>query len=356
MILMNKVSRLKNYKLLEKDFKIEYDKPLFQFTSWRIGGNAEAFVVIKTSDEFIKLFQLINIYNLPYFILGGGSNVLISDKGVSKLVIKNEVSSIEIGKTIVVDDNRARSAQVLRSENHWQKGFLAFSDLSYNDFSNNKTKVTIHSGTILQKAINTSLSKELSGLQWFSGIPGTIGGAIYNNIHGGTKHFSENVEWVELLINGKIERLNVDELKFGYDYSLLHEKPLPVLSIGLLLNNYEPEKAKQTAIEWTKRKTTQPRNSCGSVFKNLTKEQAEKAGLDNLSAGYLIDTILKMKGYKHNGVQVYENHANFIVNKGEGKASDVYELVQLIKNRAKQEKNVDLQEEFVYIGFDNAQD
>jgi len=353
MEIMNKETRLKNYKLLEKNFKVEYNKSLASYTTWKIGGNAEAFLVIKTAEQFINLFATINKLNIDYFIIGGGSNVLISDKGVKKLVIKNEVSEIQFGNTINVKEN-IKKIKVLRTEDKENKGFLQFSDLDYNDFSPIKTRVTINSGTILQKAINISLDNKLSGLQWFSGIPGTLGGAIFNNIHGGAKHFSENVEWVDVLVNGKIERLNVNQLKFGYDYSLLHEKSLPVLSVGLLLNHFDPQKAKQTAIEWTKRKLVQPRNSCGSVFKNLTKEEADKAGLPNLSAGYLIDTVLNMKGFKYKGVQVFEKHANFIVNNGDGKAEDVFNLVKLIKERALMEKGVKLQEEFVYIGFNNA--
>lgn len=356
MLIMNKDSRFQNYKLLEKDFNIEYDKPLVQYTTWKLGGNAEAFVKIKTSKEFIDLFTLIYKLNLDYFILGGGSNILISDNGVKKLVVKNEVSDIQFQEEVKVNFEYTNDKiKVLRSEDHWKKGFLSFSDLDYDDYSDLKTRVVISSGTILQKAINTSLDHKLSGLQWFSGIPGTIGGAIYNNIHGGSKHFSENVEWVDILLKGKIERLSINELKFGYDYSILHEEKFPVLSVGLLLNHFDPEKAKQTAIEWTKRKTVQPRNSCGSVFKNLTKEQAEIAGLENLSVGFLIDTVLMMKGYKYKGVQVFENHANFIVNNGEGKSQDVFELVKLIKDRAKNEVGVVLDEEFIYIGFEDAQ-
>ena len=353
---MNKASRIVNYKLLETGFKLEYNKPLSQYTTWKLGGSAEAFVVIKTSQDFVELFKVIDKVNLPFFILGGGSNILISDNGVKKLVVKNEVSDIQFNDVVKVSGQEYKRVEVLRSEDHWKAGFLSFSDLDYNDFSDIKTRVTISSGTILQQAINKTLEHKLSGLQWFSGIPGTIGGAIYNNIHGGSKHFAENVEWVDLIINGKVERLNVDELKFGYDYSILHEKRYPVLSVGLLLNHFDPDRAKATAIEWTKRKTTQPRNSCGSVFKNLTKEQADKAGLTNLSAGYLIDTVLQMKGYKHKGVQVYENHANFIINNGEGKAQDVFELVKLIKERAKNEAGIVLSEEFVYIAFEDAQD
>ena len=354
MIIMDKETRFENYKLLEKDFSVEYDKPLLQFTTWRLGGNAEAFVIVKTSEQFIALFTLIDQLNLDYFILGGGSNLLISDTGIKKLVIKNEVSDIVFGDVVKVSSEKNIGENVLRTEEHWKAGFLTFSDLDYDDFSDTKTRVIIYSGTILQKAINITLENKLSGLQWFSGIPGTIGGAIYNNIHGGSKHFSENVEWVEVLKNGKVVRLSVDELKFGYDYSLLHKEKLAVLSVGLLLNHFDPEKAKKTAIEWTKRKVIQPRNSCGSVFKNLTQEQADSAGLKNLSVGFLIDTVLNMKGYKLNGVQVYESHANFIVNNGNGKAQDVFDLVKLIKQRAKDELGIDLVEEFVYIGFQDA--
>ena len=350
---VNKKTRLKNYKLLEKDFKVEYNKPLACYTTWKIGGNAEAFIVVNTAEEFIKLFATINKLNIDYFIIGGGSNVLISDNGVKKLVIKNEVSKIEFGKIVTVKQRKDK-IEVLRTEDTKNKDYIQFSDLDYDDFSPIKTQVTINSGTILQKAINISLDNNLSGLQWFSGIPGTLGGAIFNNIHGGSKHFSENVEWVDVLIDGKVERLTPKQLKFGYDYSLLHEKSLPVLSVGLLLNHFDPQKARQTAIEWTKRKLVQPRNSCGSVFKNLTKDEASKAGLPNVSAGYLIDKVLNMKGYRLNGVRVFEKHANFIVNNGDGKAEDVFDLVKLIKERALAERGVKLQEEFVYIGFNNA--
>jgi len=348
---MDKETRLKIYKQIENaGLVIYYNKLLLSFTTWKIGGEAEAFLQITNKDEFIKIFKIVQLENLPYFLLGGGSNILVSDEGFKGLVIKNDYQDINYLDEIQVTQSLNKTPSVIKKETHWREGLLKLQDIDYEESTSLKTRVNVSSGTILQQTVNKTLDQGLTGLQWFSGIPGTIGGAVYNNIHGGTKHFGDFIEVVEVIVDGEIKNLTPSDLDMKYDYSLLHKHNFPVVSVTLLLNHGDIERAKASAVEWTKRKTIQPRNSCGSVFKNLDPKIASGVGLENPSAGYIIDSILKMKGLKIGGVQIYENHANFIVNNGGGTASDVYKLVKLIKDRAKKEIGIELEEEFVYVG------
>lgn len=348
---MDKKDRLSVYKKIEDSgFILEYNKSLLPFTTIKIGGEAEAFVRVTSKEEFIKIFKIISLEKIPYFLLGGGSNLLISDNGFNGVVVKDEYQKIEYLNEVSDSSVLVKTEAVIKKETHWRKGLLKLDDIDYDESTKLKTLVNVSSGCVLQSVVNKTIENDLTGLQWFSGIPGTIGGAVYNNIHGGTKHFGDFIKEIEVLVDGEVKTVTPKELDMKYDYSLLHVHRYPVISVTLLLDHGNVKRAKESAVEWTRRKAIQPRNSFGSVFKNLDPKIAINANLENPSAGYLIDCILGMKGYKLGKVQVYENHANFIVNNGAGKAIDVYNIVKLIKEKAKKEVGVDLHEEFVYLG------
>lgn len=346
---MAKAERVKLYNYLENNFDLSYGVPLKKFTTWKTGGPAEALVVIKSKKDFVKLFSILSEETIPYLLLGGGSNMLIGDNGFKGLVIKNEFDGIkmlgyqngESGKT---------TSEAVRGEKKIRMKTLDFKSLDYDDTTNEKIKVRVNSGANLHHTIFYTIEMGATGLQWFAGIPGTVGGATYQNIHGGTRNLDTHILEIEVLVNGKIERLKHKDLNFKYGYSNLMKSKLPIVSTTFLLNTHNKKLAKQTAVEWIKQKVVQPKNSGGCVFTNLSKYQAKKAGLPITSVAYLIDQVLDLRGCKNGGMQIAPTHANFIQNNGNGTAKEVQELISLIKQKAYQKTGLRLKEEVNYIG------
>lgn len=343
------------------EFKPKLSEPLGPFTTWKIGGPADVLIELDDSQKLIELITLAIRYNLPYTILGNGSNVLISDNGIAGLVIINHSKNIQIleknseNYTISgIDEGQFNPyIQPRHIENSGEQEYYSFSDLDYVE-TGERLKVKFDSGVTIPYAIAWSLKNNLTGLQWFAGIPGTIGGALYNNIHGGTKHFSDNFYSATVFDpeTKKTKEYYFNDFHFGYDQSLLREnKKLVVVDVTLSLFKGDTEKAKYVANEWTKRKRIQPRLSCGSVFQCITLEQQKTLSYPTPSAGYITDKILGMKGQKQGNVWVSDKHANFIENLGDGKASDVLFLMHEIKNKAKEKSGVNLIPEINLLGF-----
>ncbi len=329
--------------------KIYENYPLNRHTSLGVGGNADLFCIPQTQDDLIKIYRTSQKENIPVFILGDGTNILISDKGIRGITIKNNIENIKFERKYkgqIYDDKNTR-----KQETHFKKGFIKFNDLDYNDRTTQKHLYKISSGTNLQKLILQTIKNNSVGLQWFSRIPGTIGGAVYNNIHGANRLFSEYIEKVKYIDNyGEVITLSHNELNFGYNQSIFQKINGCILEVELGLYEGNSQKALYTYNEWKKRKSIQPFNSAGSTFSNITEEERDKAGLKNLSAGYIIDAKLNLKGYKIGGAKIYENHANFIVTDNTAKAKDVYDLIKLVQQKAKEELDIKLKPEIFLIG------
>ncbi|MBU1104684.1 UDP-N-acetylenolpyruvoylglucosamine reductase, partial [Patescibacteria group bacterium] len=139
-------------------------------------------------------------------------------------------------------------------------------------------------------------------------------------------------------------------LELEYNDSFFHRNNYLILSAKLNLFLGDIKTAQMTASEWIKRKIVQPKNSAGSTFSNLTEEQKQTAGLDNLSAGFVIDKILNLRGYTVGGAKVSESHANFIETKEGATAKDVLTIINYIKKLAQERLGVDLKEEIVLVG------
>jgi len=341
------------YEFINKNIiQLERNIPLNKYNTWKVGGPAEAFVIVKTRTQMLDLFKIINKEKLPYFLLGKGANILISDKGFQGLIIKNEIDDFEIGETFInknvnEEDTTQRN---IRSELDNEKRFLRFSDIYYNDKTKKQTKIKVGSGYNLTKLISDSLKKDLVGLQWFHGIPATVGGAIFNNIHGGSRQMEDYIDEVEVIIEDKIEILKHKDIKWGYDYSSFHETKYPILSATFNLFHSDPVKAQKAGISWLTQKVKQPKASCGCVFLNLDKDIAKEKGYLSSSTGYFIDKILDLNGTKIGDAQIAENHGNFIVNTDNATAKDIYLMIQKIKQIAKEREGIELKEECFYVG------
>jgi UDP-N-acetylmuramate dehydrogenase len=232
--------------------------------------------------------------------------------------------------------------------------YISFLDLNYEERPG-QTLVDAESGTNLTALIAKSLGAGLTGLQWFGGIPGVIGGAVYNNIHGGTHLIGERVATVTVLTaDNQVQTINKKEVGFAYDYSRFHQTGEIILRVGFLLTKGtapELERAEYTFREWVKRKSQmQPKlGSMGSTFQNISQETRLKIKAPTTAAGWLIDQC-GLKGKIIGQAQIAPEHANFIVNHGGATAQDVYLLMQEAKQAVKRKFGVDLKEEVFVVG------
>lgn len=331
---MDEAEITKKLKKIFKEHLVE-NEPLSLHTTIGIGGPARYFLTVSYLSDLIKAVITAKELGLSYFILGNGSNILVGDKGFNGLCIKNNCCSIS--------------------------------------FIKDKAQVLVDSGASLTKLIAESASRDLGGLEFLYGIPGTIGGAVVSNagtFGGAIGDFL--VSATILNPEGEIKRVKRNWFNFGYrDSKLIHLKPRPiVLSVCLqLLRNRKEEILRKLQHYLTIRQKKQPaERSAGSFFKNpkVNKEWAKKyfkmVGGNNqeileiiektahIPAGWLLDQI-RAKKMKVGGARVSKKHANFIVNpKGKAKATDVRELASLLKQRVYEKFGIMLEEEIEYIG------
>src|SRR3989344_571669 len=195
--------------------RVELEKPLKQFTSLKIGGPADLFYKAQNTKELVLALKYAKKYGIPFFILGGGTNLLISDRGFRGIVIKNETAEIKLkGLT----GRRLTPAS--------QKDFV------------NKVYLEVDSGVTINRLVRNTIDQGLSGLEYFLGQPGTVGGAGWinaHNVHMNT-NFGDLIISANILSNkSEIKQVNKSYFHFNYDYSILQNTKEPVLSVTLEL-------------------------------------------------------------------------------------------------------------------------
>lgn len=279
---------------------------LAPFTSARIGGSADIFVMVKSATELMGVMKVIWEQGLSYTILGGGSNVLVSDKGVRGVVVLNK-------------------AKDLRFEEGHQPA------------------VWCESGVIFSNLANRCASKGLSGLEWAATVPGTVGGAVYGNAGAFGGDMAGNLIWAELLTREGCEKYSVEKMDYGYRTSILkkEKKPAVVLSALLRLKNADKDDVSVKINGFSeRRKATQPPGaSMGSMFKNPEGDHA----------GRLIEAA-GLKGKRIGGAEISSVHGNFFVNHGETKAADVRALIDLARETVARQFGIELELEVEMIG------
>ncbi len=333
------------------------NEPLSRHCTIRVGGPAAAFVIVKSEQELVMAVIAARQDNIPFHILGGGSNTLFSDSGFDGLVIKNMANQIVIGdeREQLVDEQPApESIGEARHEAADPSKYISFLDLDYQERPGD-TLIKAESGVNLTALIVRTLDAGLTGLQWFGGIPGVVGGAVYNNIHGGTHFIAERLVLVRAIDEkGGLVTFQKGDLNFDYDLSRFHDTKEVILSAEFLLTKAIPaelEKAEYTFREWVKRKSQmQPKlGSMGSTFQNISQEQREKIQAPTTAAGWLIDQA-GLKGHQIGQAQIAPQHANFIVNLGGATARDIYQLIQLAQREVKKKFGVDIKPEVFLVG------
>ena len=294
----------------EKQFDVKCAETLANYCTYRIGGPARCMLAAAGEDEVVAALQVARSSGCPFFILGGGSNVLFPDAGFSGMVIRMQNDSIEI------QDKEGR------------------------------THLIVGAGTSLAKLANFARDNGLTGLEWAAGIPGTVGGAIRGNagaFHQEIGNAIAKVRTVEITDKDFTPRVfEKSQCDFAYRDSIFKQnKNLVIVSASLVLEKGEQGQIDRLMKEYLEKKTTtQPleNRSAGSVFVNPP----------GFFAGKLIEDC-GLKGHIIGGAQVSPKHANFIVNVGGAKASDVLNLIALIKGAVKEKFNVDLTEEIELV-------
>jgi len=310
------------------------NEPLYKYTYFKIGGSARLFFEAKNVEDLKLALETATEHKIPFVVLGGGANVLVSDQGFEGLVIRNRAEGV---KLVGIKGTINKIGKGIKSALVWTA-----------------------SGTLMNQLGRFTMDQGLEGLEFLLSIPGTVGGGIKIN-----SHFE--VEKGEFLGNrlvsaalfdsktGQVKNVDHEYFNFAYDHSKIQKTGEVVLEAVFRLDNSpDPGALWQKAMDNVKRRNEeQPVGvACsGCTFRNISVQCAKRLKTPNLttSAGYIIES-LGLKGTKIDGVQISTHHANFIINTGGAKASDVIQLIKLIKEKAKRTYNLDLKEEIFYVG------
>ena len=354
--------------------KVRYDEPLAKYTTVKIGGPADILFEPTSTDELIDAVKSARKHKVPVTMLGLGANVLVSDKGIRGLVIRSKCSNIEIDESgfeasengelrtdrgeVVTPKSGIRNPELrhdVTDESEGGRKMYEFTDLDYDESDSPRITVTMDSGVNLSFAINQLIAQGITGLQWYSRIPASIGGAIYNNVHGGTHFIGEVVKSVRVLDeNHKTQIINQEDLEFDYDYSRFHHTDEVILDVTFELYRGDKVRARAASIEWAKRKAVQPSKSTGCVFANISNEDKEKLAYPTGSVGYIVEHVLEMTGFHIGDAYISPEHHNFIENKGKATAQDYLAVMKEIHSRFKNLTGISLTPEIFFLGFAQA--
>lgn len=275
-------------KLLDQN-KIEYklNEPMKNHTTFKIGGNADVFISPKNDKECLQAIKICKEHNIPYFVIGKGSNLLINDEGIRGAVIciSKDMSDINL----ISDDT-----------------------------------IYCKSGASLISVCNFALENSLSGLEFAYGIPGNVGGAVYMNAgaYGGEiKDIIVSCEYIDQ--NGKIKSISTDKMDLSYRHSFFTDKSLCITSATFKLEKSDKQEIKSKMNDFIfRRKDKQPLEypSAGSTFKRP----------EGSYASLLIDEC-GLKGYSVGGAEISKKHAGFVINKSSATCNDVLKLINDVK-------------------------
>jgi len=302
----------------------QFDKIVAPMTYFKIGGPAEIFWSAGSRSELESVLSFCHQQHIRVTVLGGASNVLIADEGISGLVIQLQLDQVAIQET----------------------------DAS------GLVHVMAEAGSKTSLLVGKTVQHGLTGLEFFLGVPGTLGGAIYNNAHYLSHLLGEHVVSIEVMTpSGELTHITQKAAEFGYDSSRFQKTHEVIVSVEFALSKGTLSQSHALIKEATEyRAKTQPLGepSSGCIFQNApnTPElQAlfpQFAGQAFVPGGFLIDQA-GLKGTSRGKIEVSHKHAAFFVNKGHGSSKDVLDLIQQVKDQVKEKWNVELREEIFFI-------
>lgn len=336
--------------------RVLINEPMTKHAHIKIGGPADLFFIAKTRDDLINSIQAAIRLKIPFTIIGWASNSLISDKGIRGLVIKNEYQEYEILEELGVPKDEKPAEKEDARQVEWEGALTyEFRDLDYIETGVPEVLARVSSGYSLPLFIKKMLNEKITGLQWFVRIPGTIGGAVFNNIHGGKKLFGPYVQKATLIDKktGEIKEVDSAYFEFGYDKSKLHANKNILIDVTLKLKRGDVKKARWAAKEWEKRKSIQPWNSLGSTFANPPEEITRAQGYPTSSVGYFVEHVLGWKDkFRIGGAGMGRGygHAGLIVNEKNATAQDYLKILNIVKKAYKEKTGYDLTPEIFFLG------
>lgn len=294
--------------------QLSRNEPLAPYTTFRIGGPADLFYSTRTADDLAEAVLAARELGVPLFVLGLGANILVGDKGFRGIVIRNHAGHFDFS-----DDGRL-----------W-----------------------VESGAVVGEIIPEAVERGWSGLEHYVGIPSTVGGAVWQNLHflepeperKRTMFIADVFYSCDLLTEeGSRRTVDADYMKFGYDTSVLHHRDDVALAVTFQLERGDTatmHKIMQENLSWrgARHPWLQFHPSAGSIFKKI----------EGMGAGRLIDQC-GLKGHRHGGAQISHIHANIMVNLGNATASDVRELISIAQDAVEKKFRVRLEPEIGFIG------
>jgi UDP-N-acetylmuramate dehydrogenase len=295
-----------NLKEILNEEDIRIDEPMKYHTSFKVGGPADILITPRNFQQVIDVIKFCKKNNVPFYIMGNGSNLLVKDGGIRGIIIK----LIKLNH-IIVEGN----------------------------------KIISESGASLKEISAAALNSSLTGIEFACGIPGSVGGAVTMNAGAYNGEISHIIESAKVVDNfGEVRVLDRDELKLGYRMSSILMYGYTVLEVTFNLKNGEYEKIKNRIDDLNRRRSQkQPLEyaSAGSTFKRPEGHFAAKLIEDS-----------GLKGENVGDAQVSEKHSGFIINRGNATASDILNLIKIVQHRVKEKFNVDLYTEVRIIGED----
>lgn len=286
--------------------KIKYSKnePMRLHTSFKIGGEADLFVNVGTVEELKKVILKSNELSIPFFVIGKGSNLLVSDKGIEGVVI-----NLSLLDKITAEDNT----------------------------------LTAFSGASLASVCTAALENSLSGLEFAYGIPGSVGGALYMNAGAYGGEMSQVVKSATYVTaDGEIGEISIEDMALGYRTSAFKTNNAIITSVTFELEKGDSSEIKSKMLDFTNRRVQkQPLEypSAGSTFKR--------------PEGYFAGALIEgngLKGRSVGGAQVSVKHAGFVINTGDATCCQVKELIKIIQDTVRENNGVELETEVIYIG------
>jgi UDP-N-acetylmuramate dehydrogenase len=285
--------------------RVLLDEPMKQHTTFRVGGNADYFVIPQSAEEVKNIVALCKEADMPYYILGNGSNLLVGDKGYRGVII-----------------------QIYKEMNH-----IRIED----------DKVFAQAGALLSRVGTATLEAELTGFEFAAGIPGTVGGAVVMNAGAYGGEMKDIIASATVLTqDGDIITINKEDLELGYRTSVIAKKGYVVLEAEYQLQKGDKEAIRARMDELkVQRVTKQPLEypSAGSTFKRP----------EGYFAGKLIQDA-GLRGFQVGGAEVSEKHCGFVINKDQATAADIQELMRQVSDKVMQEFGVKLEPEVKTLG------
>ena len=282
----------------------KFDEPLKRYTAWKIGGPADALLEPKSVGELIEAAEKAREQDIPVTVLGGGTNVLVRDGGIRGLTIRlaKSLTNVEV----------------------------------------DETHVTADAGVLYPVLANTTAGRGLAGLEFATGIPGTVGGAVYMNAGAYGTETTEVLDWADVFKDHEVVRMRNRDLDLSYRHSALHENPnWVVLRAGYTLvpGNATELKARIREFRAQRMNGSPNKPSCGSTFKrppgDFPGRVIEEAGL---------------KGTRVGQIEVSPVHANYLVNLGGGTAEDALKLIDQVRQKVSEKLGIELEPEVRILG------